>query len=113
MSHFQYIAAGSEDTIIKVVPVDKSDEFFELTGHDGPILKIDTSPKGLLASSSGDGTIRIWDLKERKEVKVIKGFETATSFYNAKSFGKFSLCEAIVRAMTPGLYFQLPRHLNR
>ncbi|KAG4078619.1 hypothetical protein HA402_015209 [Bradysia odoriphaga] len=82
----KFIAAGSEDTIIKVVPVDKSDEFFELTGHDGPILKIDTSPKGLLASSSGDGTIKIWDLKERKEIKTIKGFPEATSFYNAKSF---------------------------
>ncbi|KAJ6644470.1 WD repeat and HMG-box DNA-binding protein 1 [Pseudolycoriella hygida] len=82
----KFIAAGSEDTVIKVVPVDKSEEFFELTGHEGPILKIDTSPKGLLASSSGDGTIRIWDLKERKEIKVIKGFETASSFYNAKTF---------------------------
>lgn len=88
----QFIAAGSEDTIIKVVPVDKSDEFFELTGHDGPILKIDTSPKGLLASSSGDGTIRIWDLKERKEIKQIKGFEEATSFYNAKTFGNCCCC---------------------
>lgn len=88
-SIFQFIAAGSEDTIIKVVPVDKSAEFFELTGHDGPILKIDTSPKGLLASASGDGTIRIWDLKERKEIKVIKGFEQATSFYNAKTLGNY------------------------
>lgn len=89
--NLQFIAAGSEDTIIKVVPVDKSDEFFELLGHDGPILKIDTSPKGLLASSSGDGTIKIWDLKERKEIKTIKGFEQATSFYNAKSFGNYMI----------------------
>lgn len=88
-SPYQYIAAGSEDTVIKVVPVDKSEEFFELTGHEGPILKIDTSPKGLLASASGDGTIRIWDLNERKEVKIIRGFEKATSFYNAKTFGNY------------------------
>lgn len=76
--------------MIKVVPIDKSDEFFELTGHEGPILKIDTSPKGLLASAAGDGTIRIWDLQERKEIKVIRGFEEATSFYNAKTFGNNS-----------------------
>lgn len=71
------------------MPIDKSEDFFELTGHDGPILKIDTSPKGLLASASGDGSIRIWDLKERKEIKIIKGLEEATSFHNAKNFGNY------------------------
>ena len=70
--------------------MDKSEEYFELLGHYGPILAIDTSPKELLASASGDGTIKIWDLKEKQEIRTITGFEKVKSFYAAKSFGKFS-----------------------
>lgn len=85
--HSQYLAAGSEDTVVKVVPLDKSEEPFELIGHTGPILKIDISVKGLLASSSGDGTVRIWRLSDKKEVRRFDGFEQVKSFFVAKFFG--------------------------
>lgn len=72
---------------IKVVPRDKSSEFFELTGHAGPVLRIDLSTDGLLASSSGDGTLKVWDLNERKVVKTISDLEKAKSYQATNVFG--------------------------
>lgn len=84
----KYIAACSEDMTIKIVPKDKSGEFFELCEHDGPVLRVDLSCKNLLASSSGDGTIKIWNLDERKSIKTIKGFDKVKSYQMANEFGK-------------------------
>jgi WD40 repeat protein len=40
-----------------------------LKGHKGPIYEIDFSPDGTkLASAGGDGTARLWDLLEGKEI---------------------------------------------
>lgn len=88
---FQYLAAGSEDTEIQVVPKDKSTEVIVLKGHSGPVLAIDLSPKNILASSSGDGTIKIWDLQEKKEIKSLSGFELIKSFEGATAFCKLSV----------------------
>lgn len=71
------------------MPRDKSTEFFELTEHEGPVLRIDLSRNGLLASSSGDGTIKIWNLEERKVVKTLTGFDKVKSYEGTEVFGKF------------------------
>lgn len=72
--------------IIKISYIDKSAEEFELTGHEGPILHIDLNKNDLLASSSGDGTIKIWNLIDKKVIKTISGFEKVKSFYAATCF---------------------------
>lgn len=88
----QFIAAGSEDAVIKVVDVDKMAEPFELRGHEGPVLHIDMHPVAeWLASAGGDGTIRIWDLKAKKEIKCIQGLAKTKSFEAAKTFGSYVL----------------------
>lgn len=74
---------------IKVVPKDKSSEFFELTEHEGPVLRIDVSVDGLLASSSGDGTLKVWSLDDRKVVKTISGFNKIKSYQDSDRFGEF------------------------
>lgn len=78
---------------IKVVPRDKSTEFFEFSEHEGPVLRIDLSRNGLLASSSGDGTIKIWQLDERKLVKTLTGFDKVKSYEATEVFGKWRLYE--------------------
>lgn len=91
ISKIQYIAAGSEDTVIKVVDILKTAEPFELCGHEGPVLHIDLHPLNeWLASAGGDGTIRIWDLQTKKELKCIRGLEKTKTFETAKTFSKFS-----------------------
>lgn len=85
----KFLVAGSEDTLIKVVPLDKSEEVFEFSGHEGPILRLDLhTAKGWLASSSGDGTIKIWNINDKKLVRTINGFDKVKSFELAKCFGK-------------------------
>lgn len=73
---------------IKVVPRDKSAEFFELIEHEGPVLRIDLSVQGLLASASGDGTIKIWNLEERKVIKTITGLDKIKSYQMTNQYGK-------------------------
>lgn len=84
--------AGSEDTVIKIVDIAKEREPFELTAHEGPILSVDThAGNEWLASSGGDGTIRVWDLKTRKELKCIRGLEKTKSIYATKSYRKHQI----------------------
>lgn len=73
---------------IKVNPRDNPADSFELAEHTGPVLRIDLSATGLLASSSGDGTIKIWNLDEKKCIKTITGFEKIKSYQVSHTFGK-------------------------
>uniref|UniRef100_A0A0K8V9W1 WD repeat and HMG-box DNA-binding protein 1 n=1 Tax=Bactrocera latifrons TaxID=174628 RepID=A0A0K8V9W1_BACLA len=87
--HEKYVAAGSDDTNIKVLRSDDCKSEFHLQGHSGPVLGIDICNKGeLLASISGDGNLKIWNLAESgTEVKSISGLPKANSFENAVHFG--------------------------
>lgn len=81
------MVACSEDMTIKVKPRDTTVEPFELTEHTGPVLRIDLSANGLLASSSGDGTIKIWNLDEKKCIKTISGFDKIKSYQITQVYG--------------------------
>lgn len=84
----QYLAAGSEDTKIKVLKEGETQPL-DLDGHKGPVLALDIHPKGdYLASVGGEGVLRIWDLTDGgKEIKNISGLAKTNSFENAKYFG--------------------------
>ena len=40
-----------------------------LRGHRAPVVSLDTSKNGLIASASEDGSIRLWDIREHKAVQ--------------------------------------------
>ncbi|XP_055381081.1 WD repeat and HMG-box DNA-binding protein 1 [Condylostylus longicornis] len=82
-----YIAAGSEDTDIKVLRRDKSDSEIIFQGHSGPILSLDLSIQNILASVSGDGTLKLWDLNEKIEIKTFDGFPKVRSLEEVKCYG--------------------------
>lgn len=85
----KYFACGSEDCDVKVQLRDKSEDLFELKGkHTGPILYIDLSPKNLLVSTSGDGTVKIWDLEKKDVVKSFDGFPKINTFNGNRYFSK-------------------------
>jgi WD40 repeat protein/serine/threonine protein kinase/Flp pilus assembly protein TadD len=49
-------------------------EFQTLSGHEGEVMAVCFSPDGqTVASGSRDGTIRIWDLLEGKEILCLRG----------------------------------------
>lgn len=86
------IVSGSGDMRIQVNNW-KTSDCWEYVGHEGPILALTLDPKGeFFASSSADGTIKVWHIKDRCSVKTwsnvvpkCNSFLTATS-YGAPSF---------------------------
>ena len=58
-----------------------------MKGHEGAILHVDVSSKDLLASSSTDGTIKIWRLESTgKVIKTFDGFEHFNDFATANVY---------------------------
>lgn len=90
------MAVCSEDTTIKVTPRDDPTQIFELMEHTGPVLRIDLSVNGLLASSSGDGTIKIWDLMEKKCIKTLSGFGKIKSYQETEVYGELIQCLHVI-----------------
>lgn len=80
--------------IIKVKSRDNGSAEFDFNEHNGPVLRIDLSVTNLLASSSGDGTIKVWNLDERKCVKTITGFEKIRSYQATHSYGEYRIFDA-------------------
>lgn len=63
-------------------------ESLEFTEHTGPVLRIDLSKNNLLASTSGDGSIKVWDLNEKKCIKTLSGLDKIKSYQETHVFGK-------------------------
>lgn len=86
-----YLAAASEDGSMKFVKRSSVDEVFELKGHTGPIFSIDMSlQNSMLVSASGDGTVRVWDMKSQNCVKTFDGLTKSTSLDSTKIFSSAS-----------------------
>jgi hypothetical protein len=65
-------AVGLPDRSAKAA--DAEPEHATLTGHSGAVLALAYSPKAkLLASGSADKTVRLWDVRTRKEVVALRG----------------------------------------
>ncbi|TPP62541.1 Chromosome transmission fidelity protein 4 [Fasciola gigantica] len=63
-----------DDFMVKVVDFNNPDDReFVLQGHKAPVLSVSFDPLDIfIASSSCDGTIRVWRVDQRKEVKCIR-----------------------------------------
>ncbi|RWS02221.1 WD repeat and HMG-box DNA-binding protein 1-like protein [Dinothrombium tinctorium] len=64
------IAAGGGDFLVKLINLSDSSQI-TLSGHEAPILCVAFDPQNLLiASSSCDGTVRLWNIEEKKCVHL-------------------------------------------
>ena len=66
----QILVSGSADMTIKVTDT-KTYSDKALTGHTGPILSVSLDPlKKFVASSSCDGTVRVWEFGTKQQVSL-------------------------------------------
>ncbi|KAG0718907.1 WD repeat and HMG-box DNA-binding protein 1 [Chionoecetes opilio] len=71
--------AGSDMTIHLHDPIHFKD--VEIEGHKGPVLSVALDPKGeYVASSSCDGTVRVWSLESKNSVVSWDVLKKSTSF---------------------------------
>ncbi|KYM96439.1 WD repeat and HMG-box DNA-binding protein 1 [Cyphomyrmex costatus] len=81
------IISGACDMRIQVTNINTSDSI-ELEGHEAPILGLSLDPKEeFVASSSADGSIRVWNIKEKQTVHIWNNIvPKCNSFFIAKSY---------------------------
>ncbi|XP_014610650.1 PREDICTED: WD repeat and HMG-box DNA-binding protein 1-like [Polistes canadensis] len=82
-----YIVSGGCDMRIQITNINTSHSI-ELEGHEAPILGLSLDPKEeFVASSSADGSIRIWDIKEKCTVNIWNNVvPKCNSFFTAKTY---------------------------
>jgi chromosome transmission fidelity protein 4 len=79
------LAVGASDFLVKIVDVQTNCQKV-LNGHTGPVLSVALHPRELfIASSSCDGTVRVWLIADLKLVKVISGLPVGNDFLSSKS----------------------------
>ncbi|XP_054711424.1 WD repeat and HMG-box DNA-binding protein 1-like [Uloborus diversus] len=82
------VAAGGGDFLIKLYNND-SKSLAEFRVHDGPILSLTFDTQGkYLASSSCDGTLRIWLLSDQKCVKSLPIFKKSNDMNPGSSLNR-------------------------
>ncbi|XP_076237790.1 WD repeat and HMG-box DNA-binding protein 1 [Calliopsis andreniformis] len=81
------IVSGACDMRIQVTDISTSDNI-ELLGHDAPILGLSLDPKEeFVASSSADGSIRVWNIKEKHVANTWNNIvPKCNSFFTAKVY---------------------------
>lgn len=74
---FKTLIGGFSDSAIRVYTLldreKKVQISNELFGHIGPVYSVDQSPKNLIISSSGDGSIRLWSMELSSNLSVYTG----------------------------------------
>ncbi|XP_036354966.1 WD repeat and HMG-box DNA-binding protein 1-like [Octopus sinensis] len=79
------LVAGASDFMIKITDV-RSSKQKSLQGHEAPILSVALHPKGLfLASSSCDGSYRVWSMSTHTSLKTWNGLARCSDVSLAKS----------------------------
>lgn len=89
------IASGNQDGTILL---DTPNEIYSLLGHTGAVVSLTFSSDGrLLISGSLDGTTRVWDVQNRKEVLEILSFSTSKDWLVVTPGGLFDGSAAAMR----------------
>ena len=74
------IYVGGEDRSVRMWSVETGQELKKFLGYSGRVYGIDWSIDGLLASCSGDGTVKIWNPSSSGEcLKTLKGHRSTVS----------------------------------
>nr|XP_015809211.2 WD repeat and HMG-box DNA-binding protein 1 [Nothobranchius furzeri] len=94
------VASGSSDFMVKVVEVLDSSQQKTLRGHEAPVLSVSFDPKDeFLASSSCDGSVVVWNIKEQTQVVSWPLLQKTNDVSNAKSLCRLAFQPAVGKVL--------------
>ncbi|MCX7736959.1 MAG: choice-of-anchor D domain-containing protein [Candidatus Kapabacteria bacterium] len=76
---YNTILSGGSDKKTAIWNIIQKKKFFELAGHNGSINSISINKSNSAATSSDDGTIKIWDLNNQTLTKTLYGHANKVS----------------------------------
>ena len=83
------VACGTKD-FVRILDVKNTKTLVDLIDNKGMVYQVDYSPNGKwLASTSGDGTLTIWDVARQKKKREVKADLTALFACTFSSDGKY------------------------
>jgi hypothetical protein len=69
----RFATAGGSENLVEVWDAGSGQRLYQLRGHTDSVYCVAALPKGLLASGSGDKTVRIWDTATGAFVAALEG----------------------------------------
>ncbi|KAK5644872.1 hypothetical protein RI129_006172 [Pyrocoelia pectoralis] len=95
-----FIAVISEDMEVKVINLAKQSEILSFSGLSGPPLSVSLNPKArMLAVTSGDGMLRIWNVEDSSLLKEIDCVPKTNSFMNADCLSRIHFDPVLGRCL--------------
>jgi WD40 repeat protein len=79
----QHLITAGEDRVVRVWNVGSWDEAYVLSGVPGKVFSLAPLPNDRLAAAYSDNVIRVWDLRQRRVIRELRGHQGSVAALDA------------------------------
>ncbi|ESN97554.1 hypothetical protein HELRODRAFT_193239 [Helobdella robusta] len=104
VNHFCFNKKGDNDFMLKMLDLTTKSQT-DFKGHEAPVLSVTIHPSDddVIASSSCDGTVKVWKSSEGKCLRTIKCLPKSNSFETSKTLARIAFTDDAKYLLVPGV----------